>query len=273
MGNGSVVHDCYWIFRHNYYQPHYLLKTCCVFSYQLSVGSPGLWPCVVPQLRLLHWTGLLGLVSAKTQPCSIDYLSWKKLPSGWLAWTIVWPLSRGKISWTPTMPKPQLLFFDVFCVALPSTDWMDGWGNADQGVFPAGWANEEILVAVKFFIPFNIMLQANLCISNTLLCPGHPLMLPQPLLHLKEQTWPDRAIETLPGERRPELQNKSPSLQLTLLDFYPFQLPSYTVCNLPSAPSRCLQRYWHLHCQAEGLACPLLPERQDTSGGLSWAQA
>lgn len=43
IGNGNVVHDCYWIFRRYYYQAHYLLKTCWVFSHQLSVGSPGLF--------------------------------------------------------------------------------------------------------------------------------------------------------------------------------------------------------------------------------------
>lgn len=42
IGTGNDVHDCYRIFRH-YNQPCYLLKTCHVFSHQLSAGSPGLF--------------------------------------------------------------------------------------------------------------------------------------------------------------------------------------------------------------------------------------
>lgn len=90
--------------------------------------------------------------------------------------------------------------------------------RALQGALPAGWANEAMLVAVTFFIPFSIGLHSNLCIPNTLLQghPEHPPTLPRPFLQPKEQSCPDRAVETLSGERRPELQNMSPSLQFTL---------------------------------------------------------
>ena len=85
-----------------------------------------LWPCAVLQLWLLQWTGPLGLVSAETQLCSIDYLSWKELPSGWLVRSIFQPLSRGKTSWNTTVPKPQPFFF-LMLSALPFFPWLDGW--------------------------------------------------------------------------------------------------------------------------------------------------
>lgn len=163
IGIGNDVHDCYWIFRHCN-QPCYLLKTCHVFSHQLSSGSPGpfdpmlscsysccselgLWDSFPPQLSYTLLIICLG------RSCNLDdqhgpfsnYCPEAKLAEIPACWSHSW-------------------VWGLMLSALPFHGWMDGWiGKCKPGLSRVYFLLAELIkscLLCQFFIPSSIMLHS-----------------------------------------------------------------------------------------------------------------